>query len=111
MKSVLERAIIPGPPTDAKVHVTSPTRATIEFTPPQQHGYPSTGWLNRSDRHEKTKINVDNLDRGQCYTFRIKAASMWGFGKFSLAFPKAIRISSWEDVDNLPNFRIEQMQK
>uniref|UniRef100_A0A915DU96 Fibronectin type-III domain-containing protein n=1 Tax=Ditylenchus dipsaci TaxID=166011 RepID=A0A915DU96_9BILA len=90
--------------------------ATIEFTPPQQHGYPSTSlasehncvvtkyrveWSKNSSFEtvagsidltdmRKTKINVDNLDRGQCYTFRIKAASMWALENFLLRFQRQL---------------------
>ncbi|KAI1725401.1 ankyrin repeat and fibronectin type-III domain-containing protein 1 [Ditylenchus destructor] len=138
MKSVLDNPLIPGPPKKVKVYVTSAHRATIEFNAPEHEPGPSTsvgatnqgcviikykaewskdssfdivdGTLELTDM-TKAKITVDNLIHNESYTFRIAAASMWGFGNYNTASPKQLRISSWEDVDGLPNFRMEQMQK
>ncbi|KAI1731892.1 ankyrin repeat and fibronectin type-III domain-containing protein 1 [Ditylenchus destructor] len=121
MKSVLDNPLIPGSPKDVKVYVTSAHRATIEFSAPEHEPGPSTSvgainqgcviikykaeWSKDSSFDTvdgtlelidmtKAKITVDNLNHNDSYTFRIAAASMWGFGNYTAASPKQLRISS-----------------
>lgn len=46
------------------------------------------------DDMRKTTINIENLEHGQMYSFRVYAASIWGYGPCSYVHPKSVRISS-----------------
>ncbi|KAH7732043.1 Protein R07E4.1 a [Aphelenchoides avenae] len=50
-------------------------------------------------------ITVSDLEHGESYSFRVSAGSMWGFGVATAAFPRTIRISSWDDVEGCKNSR------
>ena len=43
---------------------------------------------------KETSITISNLEHGECYTFRIFAGSMFGYGEAVVALPKNLRISS-----------------
>uniref|UniRef100_A0A914ZD59 Fibronectin type-III domain-containing protein n=1 Tax=Panagrolaimus superbus TaxID=310955 RepID=A0A914ZD59_9BILA len=126
MKSVLDKPEMPGSPVDVKVYVAATTRATIEFNAPGTSGnciitkY-KVEWSKTSSFEEiegsqivydmrETAITISNLVHGKCYTFRISAGSMWGFGEPIVALPKNLRISSWEDCANIHPERVVSMR-
>lgn len=39
-------------------------------------------------------ILVENLTHGETYSFRIAAASMFGYGEYAISVPKTLKISS-----------------
>lgn len=52
-----------------------------------------TGSVESTDMR-KTIININNLEHGQNFSFKIYAASIWAYGPYCLAEPKSIKISS-----------------
>ena len=52
----------------------------------------------------KKQITVEGLERGEKYSFRISAGSIWGYGPPTLASPSSIRVSCWNDLGEGPSY-------
>uniref|UniRef100_A0AC34QC80 Fibronectin type-III domain-containing protein n=1 Tax=Panagrolaimus sp. JU765 TaxID=591449 RepID=A0AC34QC80_9BILA len=126
MNSVIKKPKIPNPPSEVKVEVTSSSRATVTFgssgiTDPcvvikyKVEWSTSPTFENIIDSQiindiRIQSVTIGNLERGKCYTFRVSAGSMWGFGEPTVAHPKNLRISSWEDSNVGNSDRNENMR-
>ena len=109
MKSILEKPELPSPPSEVKVEVASASRATITYSSPgiinscviikykvewsTSNFEEITGSQIINDTRMQA-VTIGNLERGQCYSFRVSAGSMWGFGEPTVAYPRNLRISS-----------------
>ncbi|KAE9556576.1 hypothetical protein FO519_000270 [Halicephalobus sp. NKZ332] len=126
MKSVLEKPTFPSPPSEVKVEVASASRATVTYNSPgivnscvvikykiEWSTFPNfeevSGYQVINDTRMQA-VTIGGLERGQCYSFRVSAGSMWGFGEPTTASPRVLRISSWEDLDNIRTDRMEWMR-
>uniref|UniRef100_A0A7E4VVM4 Fibronectin type-III domain-containing protein n=1 Tax=Panagrellus redivivus TaxID=6233 RepID=A0A7E4VVM4_PANRE len=127
MSAILERPELPGPPSEVRVHVTSSSTASVEYS--------AAGSTDSAAIITKYKIEwstsptfdvvdgehivfdvressatIRDLGHGQSYTFRVAAGNIFGFGEPVVAHPKNVKISSWEDLEDSPADRIEGMK-
>lgn len=42
----------------------------------------------------KQSVTIENLTHGETYSFRIAAASMFGYGEYKIIMPKTLKITS-----------------